>query len=90
MIFEWNEDKAETNFKKHKVGFEEAESVFYDPLSVTIPDPDHSIGETRFLIKGRSSFGTTLVVSHTERDGTIHIISARRATPKEVREYEQG
>ena len=90
ITFDWEGPKAETNLRKHDIHFNVAASIFFDPLSVTVPDPDHSIGEARFLITGRSRFGTMLVVSHTERGGTIHIISARRATPKEVREYEQG
>ena len=89
VIFEWNEDKAETNFKKHKVGFEEAESVFYDPLSVTIPDPDHSIDEYRFLDIGTSDNSRLLIVVYTERMDRIRIISARKATKTERKKYEE-
>lgn len=88
--FEWDRTKATENTRKHGVAFEEAVSVFQDPLSLTIPDPDHSIDEERFLILGVSSRGRLIVVSHTERDDAIRIISAREADPQERRDYEQG
>ncbi|NJL63263.1 MAG: BrnT family toxin [Methylacidiphilales bacterium] len=90
MEFEWNPDKAESNYKKHGVSFEEAATVFNDSLSVTFPDPDHSIGESRYVIMGISGFGQLLIVAHTDRDETIRIISARIATRSERRFYEQG
>jgi uncharacterized protein len=90
MEFEWNPDKAESNYKKHSVSFEEAATVFNDSLSVTFPDQDHSIGESRYVIIGVSGFGQLLIVAHTDRDETIRIISARKATRSEKRFYEQG
>jgi hypothetical protein len=88
MDFEWDPQKAEENLKDHGVAFGEAQTVFGDPLEVTIPDPDHSDGEFRFLSLGRSEADRLLVVSYTERGSRIRIISAREATPKERREYE--
>jgi len=87
--FEWNPKKAETNFKKHGVSFEEAASVFFDPLSLTVPDPLHSDEENRFIITGVSDRQRQLVVVHTDRDDKIRIISARLTTPNEKRKYEQ-
>ncbi|MBI2202961.1 MAG: BrnT family toxin [Candidatus Rokubacteria bacterium] len=72
----------------HGVAFSEAQTIFADPLEVTIPDPDHSDGEFRFLSLGRSEADRLLVVSYTERGSRIRIISAREATPKERRDYE--
>jgi uncharacterized protein len=69
---------------------EEAATVFNDSLSVTFPDPDHSIGESRYVIIGISRFGQLLVIAHTERGKTVRIISARKATRHERRFYEQG
>jgi uncharacterized protein len=89
MEFEWNPDKAESNYEKHRVSFEEAATVFSDSLSVTFPDPDHSIGESRYVIIGVSRFGKLLMVAHTDRGDTIRIISARKATRPERRFYEQ-
>jgi uncharacterized DUF497 family protein len=86
--FEWDPDKAEENIRKHGVAFTEALTVFGDPLEVTIPDPDHSNEELRFLSLGRSEADKLLVVSYTERGSRVRIISAREATPKERREYE--
>ena len=87
--FEWNPNKAETNFKKHGVSFEEAASVLFDPLSLTVPDPLHSGAENRFIITGLSDRQRHLVVVHTDRGDKIRIISARLATPSERRKYEQ-
>jgi uncharacterized DUF497 family protein len=70
--FEWDPDKAAENLRKHGVAFEEGANVFGDPLEVTIPDPDHSEGEARFLSLGSSADGRLLVVAYTEREGTIH------------------
>jgi len=78
------------NFRKHGVSFEEASSVFYDPLAVTGADPDHSEDEERLVTFGMSSAGELLVVAHTERGDAIRIISARRATHHERRIYEEG
>ena len=88
ITFEWIPSKAEKNLRKHGFSFDEAASVFFDPLARTGPDTDHSDGELRFLIIGHSSSGNFLLVSHTERGDSIHIISARRATPRESRDYE--
>lgn len=90
MEFEWNPDKAALNLEKHGVSFQEAATVFNDPLSMTFPDPDHSIGESRYVIIGLSRFGQLLVVAHTDREAKIRIISARKATRQERRFYEQG
>ncbi len=88
MQFEWDTVKAKSNSEKHGVSFSEAVTVFGDPLEVTIPDPDHSDGETRFLSLGCTEQGRLLVVSYTEREGRIRLISAREAVPKERRMYE--
>lgn len=90
MEFEWNEDKAEINLTEHGVSFSEASTVFGDPLSMTQYDPDHSDDEDRYITMGESSDGRLLVVSHTDRDDRIRIISARRATRRERKDYENG
>ncbi|MBW4667925.1 MAG: BrnT family toxin [Cyanomargarita calcarea GSE-NOS-MK-12-04C] len=89
MEFEWSPDKAESNYRKHGVSFEEAATVFNDSLSVTFPDPGHSIGESRYVIIGISRFGQLLIIAHTDQGETIRIISARKATGSERRFYEQ-
>ena len=89
--FEWDHKKAQTNIEKHGVAFIEASTVFGDPLEITIRDQDHSVGEFRFLSMGMSSFGRILVVSYAERAANfIRIISARTASAKERRQYEEG
>jgi uncharacterized DUF497 family protein len=88
MKFTWDARKAAANLKKHGVPFNEASTVFADPLSATIPDPDHSVGEHRFVTMGVSSSGRLLVVCHTEDTDSIRIISARRATRHEKDRYE--
>ena len=88
MQFEWDPEKARLNFKKHKVHFEEAVTVFYDPLSATFDDADHSVEEQRLITVGFSSQGRLLVVSHTERGVSLRIISARRATAHERKKHE--
>lgn len=90
LTFEWDEGKARRNADKHGVSFAEASTVFGDPLSLTIADPDHSADEDRYIILGVSSLGRLLVVAHTERGDNIRIISARRATRGERQAYEQG
>lgn len=90
MEFEWNPEKAAINLKKHNLSFQEAATVFDDSLSVTFPDPDHSIGESRYVIIGMSRSGQLLVVSHTDRENRTRIISARKATRQERRFYEEG
>jgi hypothetical protein len=88
--FEWDAEKARSNARKHGVSFDEAATGFGDPLSRTIPDPDHSQSEARFVLVGRSNRGRTLVVAHTERDDRIRIISARLASKREKQQYEEG
>ena len=88
MQFKWDPAKAKLNFKKHKIHFEEAVTVFYDPLSATFNDADHSIKEQRFITIGFSSQDRLLVVSHTERGADLRIISARRATAHERKKHE--
>jgi uncharacterized DUF497 family protein len=88
MQFEWDPIKAKLNFKKHKVYFEEALTVFYDPLSATFEDADHSFREQRFITIGFSSRGRLIVVSHTERGAVLRIISARCATAHERKKHE--
>ncbi|MCF7977755.1 MAG: BrnT family toxin [Chromatiaceae bacterium] len=87
--FEWDTRKAESNIRKHGVSFEEASTVFSDPFELTIPDPDHSHGEYRFLSVGRSERDRLLVVSYTERhQNAIRIISARVASRPERQIYD--
>ena len=88
MKFEWDFAKAEANLLKHGISFEAATRAFEDDLSATFPDPDHSRGEIRLITYGLGVDGKLLVVSHTERGGTIRIISARVATNKERKRYE--
>jgi len=90
LTFEWDEDKARENLGKHKVSFDEAKTVFLDPFSVTIPDPDHSLDEERFVDIGTSVNGRVLVIVYTERGANIRLISCRKATPFERRKYEEG
>ena len=89
MEFEWNREKASLNLEKHNISFQEASTVFNDPLSVTFRDPDHSIGESRYVIIGLSKFRQLLVVAYTDREDRIGIISARKATRQERRFYEE-
>ena len=90
MRFDWNEEKAASNLAKHGVLFQEAATVFGDPLSDTFDDPDHSIEEHRFLIIGTSEQGKMLIVSHTDDGETIRIISAREPTSRERKFYESS
>lgn len=89
-IFEWDENKEKSNLRKHKVSFDEAETVFSDIFSVTIPDPDHSLEENRFIDIGISDKNRVLIVVYTEREEKIRIISARKATKTEQKIYEQN
>ena len=89
MEFEWDDRKAEDNLLKHGVSFTEAATVFYDPLSITFDDPDHSDDENRFIIIGTSAQARILMVAHTDRGDRIRIISAR-TLKKERRLYESG
>ena len=88
--FEWDPNKAFENLQKHRVAFEEAATVFGDYLGMTVPDPDHSTEEDRFITVGSSSHNRLLMIAHTERGDSIRIISARELTPRERRQYEEG
>lgn len=88
MKFEWDRAKAAANLKKHRVSFDEAVTVFYDPLAATFDDPDHSVSEHRLITVGLSSRGRLLVVAHVERGEGIRIISARLATGRERKRHE--
>ena len=88
--FEWDPTKASINLSKHRVSFEEAATVFKDVLSITVPDPDHSVAEERYITVGKSNRQRLLLVAHTERGTWIRIISARELTSREKRAYEQG
>lgn len=88
MQFEWDPGKAKSNFRKHGVTFEEAQSVFRDPLATPFYDPDHSDDEERFLVVGESVSRRLLIVSFTDRSSAVRIISARLATQSERRSYE--
>jgi uncharacterized protein len=90
MEIVWDTRKAAANLKKHKVSFEEAGTVFADPLAVTGSDPDHSVRELRWITFGESVRGRLLVVAHTDEGDIIRIISARPATRREKRLYEEG
>lgn len=90
LRFEWDLRKAQSNLAKHGVGFEEAATIFGDPLSFTISDPGHSLIETRYITMGRALTGKLFVVVHTDRDDNIRIISARRASRRERKYYEEN
>jgi hypothetical protein len=90
MKFDWDENKAARNSLKHGVSFEEAKTVFDDPLYVDFYDPNHSNDEKRYLIVGQSSQGKLLIVSYTERRDSICLISAREVTRVEREAYEEG
>jgi uncharacterized DUF497 family protein len=89
MQFEWDPGKARRNLRKHGVSFDEAVTAFYDPLSATFDDPDHSIGEQRYITVGFSSQNRLLIVGHTERGEAVRIISARLATTHERKRHER-
>ena len=90
MDFEWDDAKAEANERKHGVTFSEAMTVFGDPVSVTGYDPKHADDEDRFLTMGKSLADRLLVVSHKDRGDSIRVISARVATRRERKDYEDG
>ena len=90
MRIEWDPDKAAVNLETHGVSFEEAATVFGNPLAVTFFDPDHSEGEDRYLTFGVSQESRLLVVVHTDREGAARLISAREVTRRERRQYEEG
>jgi uncharacterized protein len=87
--FEWDPDKAKQNRRKHRVSFHEAATVFGDPFSATYPDPDHSPSEQRFITVGMSSAGRVLIVAHVDRNDIVRIISARKTTQRERKQYEE-
>lgn len=89
LTFEWDPNKASSNLRKHGVSFAEATTVFDDSLGATVPNPVHSIGEERYLIVGMSNRGRLLIVAFVERNERIRIISARRLTLQEQRQYEE-
>ena len=89
MKFKWDPVKARSNLRKHKVSFEEAATALKDPMAETGFDPDHSMGEERFVTFGVSERGRLLVVAHTEENDTLRIISARVASKGERRIYEE-
>lgn len=90
MKFEWDSLKAAANLRKHGISFNEAATVFDDPLAITYPDPDHPEFEKRQVTFGESATHRLLVISQVERSGSIRIISARKATRKERKIYEEG
>ena len=90
MQFEWDAEKAQRNLAKHGVSFDEAATVFGDPLAVTIHDPNHSHQEPRFLTTGLSNRGRLIIVAHTDREERVRIINAREATASERSQYESG
>ena len=90
MEFEWDEEKAAANLAKHEVSFDEAQTVFDDPLYVDLYDPDHSFDEHRYIIIGESQQRRLLIVSYTERDEIVRLISAREVTGSERETYEEG
>ena len=90
MEFEWDDEKSVSNRKQHGISFHEAATVFGDPLAITFSDPDHSVGEFRFLTFGLCMKNRLVVVVHTERHGKTRIISARQATRYERIIYENG
>ena len=92
ITFEWDENKNNVNKKKHKISFEEAKSVFYDSNALLISDPEHSYDEERFILLGLSKNLNLLIVCHCYRcsESVIRIISARKATKNETKQYNEG
>ena len=88
--FSWDPRKAASNERKHGISFEEAVTAFGDVLSVTVPNPDHSANENRFILLGLSDLKRVVVVAHVERGGDTRIINARLATRRERKKYEEG
>ena len=88
--FEWDESKAIANWRKHKVSFEEATTVFNDPFLATFPDAAHSDDEQRYISIGASNEGSIIIIVHTDRGPNIRIISCRKATSSERKVYEEG
>jgi uncharacterized DUF497 family protein len=90
LTFEWDSRKARSNLTKHGIGFDEASTIFGDPLSLTIPDSEHSRAESRYITIGRTFNGKLVVVVHTDRGDNIRVISARRASRRERKFYEEA
>jgi len=90
VIYEWDPEKAKRNLREHGVSFEEAATVFLDPLAMTYPDPDHSNEEDREITIGYSTNQRLLFVSHVQRRNRTRIISAREATRRERKQHEEG
>jgi uncharacterized DUF497 family protein len=90
VTFEWNAEKAKVNRRKHRISFEDAATVFLDPLALTFPDPDHSSGEEREITVGRTTGQQIVFVSHCPRGDRVRIISARKTTRGERKQYEEG
>ena len=90
IAFEWDESKSKENFKKHRVDFMEGKTIFNDPFLFTFPDREHSAREQRYISIGLSAQGRLLILTHTERQGKIRIISCRKTTLRERRFYEEG
>ena len=89
MEFIWNPSKAARNLRRHGISFHEAATVFSDPLSTTVYDPDHSVEENRYITVGVSRNYRVIMVAHAEQNDHVRLISARQLTPKERRQYEQ-
>lgn len=88
MRIEWDAYKAKANLQKHGVAFSEAASIFLDPLAATFPDPDHSMGEHRFITVGYSSLGRLIIVAHADSEFAVRIVSARTASARERKRHE--
>jgi uncharacterized DUF497 family protein len=90
MEFDWDPHKANANYRKHGISFAEAGTVFGDDFATTVPDPDHSLDEERFITIGWSNRRRLLIVSHTDRGNRVRIISARELTKSERKDYEEA
>jgi uncharacterized DUF497 family protein len=88
-MFEWDQNKNAKNIKKHGISFDEAATIFDDPMFITVIDEEHSIDEERYITIGLSTYGRLLMVAHTDRQGKIRLISARKATKKDEKFYAQ-
>jgi len=89
-MFEWDQNKNAKNIKKHGISFDEAATIFDDPMFITVIDEEHSIDEERYITIGLSTYGKLLLVAHTDRQGKIRLISARKATKKDENFYAQS
>jgi hypothetical protein len=90
VVYEWDAAKATLNVRKHGIEFRDAATVFMDPMAETFPDPAHSGGENREITIGRTAGNRIVFVSHCQQGDSLRIISARRATRTERRQYEEG